>query len=169
MSARSVTPSRIFAATLRSTVTSWFSAAASPGGTETAVPSAARTKATHTRTERSPTLLPPCLFFSMDLLFLCWRLFVAALIFSCFFASRASVGPVSVVVKNGKHHCWPQGGSAENLLQWPPCGPGEHQQNASSPEIVPPLAVAKIHCPEIRTSRDRNLASHILLALPCRF
>src|SRR5260370_23115483 len=64
---------------------------------------------------------------------------------------------------------WPQGESAENLPQWPPCTPGEHQQNASSPEIVPPLAVAKIHCPEIPTSPDRNLASHILLALPGRF
>src|SRR6266436_7083099 len=166
MSARSVTPSRIFAATLRSTVISWFSAAAARAGKTIAAHNAVHAIAARARANRTDSSRPSLLFFSMDLLFLSSRLFVAVLILSCFFASRASVGPLPAVVKNGKHHRWPQGGSAENLLQWPPCRPGEHQQNASSPEIVPPAAVAKIHCPEIRTSRDRNLASHILLALP---
>src|SRR5258708_16978874 len=67
MSARSVTPSRIFAATLRCTMTSWFSAAAIRAGATNPAHNATHADAAQANTEgtRAKRAHPPILVFSM--------------------------------------------------------------------------------------------------------
>src|SRR5712664_1007531 len=110
MSARSVTPSRIFAATLRSTVTSYFSAAARAGNTIAAhnaihaiaaQTKAVQAKAARPRPKRTNSLPLSLLVFSMGL--------PPLLNPSRQCANRASVGRLFHAVKVSLSHYSRQG------------------------------------------------------------
>src|SRR5260370_39170006 len=93
MSARSVAPSRIFAATLRCTMTSWFSAAAVRAGATNPAHNATHADAAQANTQgtRAKRAHPSILVFSMEQPPLRNP--------SRHFTSRASVGRLSQAVK----------------------------------------------------------------------
>src|SRR6266478_238709 len=93
ISARSVTPSRIFAASLRCTVTSWFSTAAVRAGATNPAHNATHADAAQANTEgtRAERTHPSVFVFSMDQPPLRNP--------SCQFTNRASVGRLSQAVK----------------------------------------------------------------------